>query len=201
MKESRTTPPAANRGASRLARAAVCVVAAFGAPAAAAVEAQPAPARIVAVGDSVRVYEPTRLEGSVVSAGPLGLVVRNVAEGAVTFEPHELGRFEIYTGWVPRGPRIVEGSLIGLATGLIPMLTLVGRCSGSCAAKGMALLGTGGALLGGLIGGTTAGPQWRRARLPEDEPGVLRPAGVGGATDGTPPGEPTARIVLLRISV
>jgi hypothetical protein len=165
-------------------------------PGAHGLEAQPAPLRVVAIGDSVRVYEPTRLEGSVVSAGPLGLVLRSAAEGSVAFEPDRLGRFEVYTGFVPRGPRILEGTLIGLGAGLIPMLTLVGQCSDSCAFTGMALLGSGGALLGGLIGGTTAGPQWRRAQLPPGEdPGPVRPAG-GGPEGG---GETTARITLLRI--
>lgn len=197
---SRAVVPASGRGSRRLTRAAWCAVGACAGTAVGSVEAQPAPHRVVAIGDSVRVYEPIRIEGAVVSAGPLGLVLRSATQGPITFAPEDLGRFEVYTGFVPRRPRIVEGSLIGLGTGLIPMLTLVGRCSDSCAFTGMALLGTGGALLGGLIGGTTAGPQWRRARLPGDDPGELRPAGVGAPSGGgLPSGEPAARIVLLRI--
>jgi hypothetical protein len=166
--------------------------------------AQPAPKRIVAIGDSVRVYAPARAVGSVVSAGPLGLVLRTPGDGDVTFEPQTLGRFEVYTGYVPRKGRIIEGTLIGLGAGLVPMLPLIGRCEDSCAFTGVALLGGAGALLGGLIGGTTAGPQWRLAIMPPVEDPVDGGAGGGGAGGavggGTLPA-PAARITLLRISI
>ncbi|MEN8376817.1 MAG: hypothetical protein ABFS34_15420 [Gemmatimonadota bacterium] len=163
--------------------------------------AQPAPKRIVAIGDSVRVYAPTRAEGSVVSAGPLGLVVRTPQAGNVTFEPQTLGRFEVYTGWIPRRGRIIEGTLIGLGAGLVPTLPLIGQCENSCAFTGVALLGGMGALLGGLIGGTTAGPQWRLAILPPDGDaavggGIGVDAGAGGGLLA-----PATRITLLRVRI
>lgn len=156
--------------------------------------AQPKPAQIVVVGDSVRVYHPERVEGAVVVAEPLRLALRTAQLDTVMFLSEDLGRFEIYTGWVPRGPRIVEGTLIGLGAGVIPMLTLIGKCTDSCAAKGVTVLGTVGALLGGLIGGTTAGPQWRVAQLPPT--GEPSPPGEAAAR----PGGPTSGAVYLTLA-
>jgi hypothetical protein len=170
--------------------------AAAGLPAARGLAAQPSLPPIVAVGDSVRVYEPVRLEGGVLRVDPAGLVVRSPLEGEVSFERTDLGRFEIYTGYLPRRGRILEGTLMGLGAGAVVMLPLFGQCENSCAVTGVAFLAAGTALIGGLIGGTTAGPQWKRARLPPAGDVEARGAAGGGAPAGG-----GVRITLLRLVV
>ena len=169
---------------------------AAGLTAARGLAAQPTPPRIVAVGDSVRVYDPVRLEGAVLRADPGGLVLRSAIDGEVRFERADLGRFEIYAGFLPRRGRIIEGSLMGLGLGVVGMLPLFNQCESSCAVTGVAFLGGGMALLGGVIGGTTAGPQWQRARLPPM--GTVEPPGgsAGGAAAGG-----GVRITLIRLAL
>lgn len=149
----------------------------------------------------MRVYEPVRLEGAVLRADPAGLVLHSTIEGEVHFESADLGRFEIYAGFLPRRGRIIEGSLMGLGLGVVSMLPLFGECENSCAVTGVAFLGAGMALLGGVIGGTTAGPQWKPARLPPA--GTIEAPGAGGGgalAGGSALAGGGVRITLVRLT-